>query len=291
MARRIIDFHTHLFSPDVVANREGYLRRDPVFHALYENPKAAIATVDDLLAAMDSEEVEKSVACGFGWTTPELCTLGNDAIIDAVQRHPERIVGFGTIAPHASLESALDEIERLAAAGIHGLGELRPDTQGLFEVPEEGLSRLADALRRHQMALLFHASEPVGHDYPGKEDATPGRMERLLSTLSDIPVVLAHAGGGLPFFAYMPEVREALKDVYVDTAALPYLYDSQVLQGLVTAIGGDKVLFGSDYPLMLPQRVVSYVEESGLSEQEKEALFFRNAEHLLTRIGNTASGP
>ena len=45
----IIDFHTHIFPPDVRDRREEYLRRDPTFAEMYGNPSAKIATAEDLL--------------------------------------------------------------------------------------------------------------------------------------------------------------------------------------------------------------------------------------------------
>ena len=48
----IIDFHTHVFPPEVVARREAFCARDPWLQELYGNPRARMATVDELLASM-----------------------------------------------------------------------------------------------------------------------------------------------------------------------------------------------------------------------------------------------
>ena len=113
-------------------------------------------------------------------------------------------------------------------------------------------------------------------------------MESLLATFTDQPVVLAHGGGGLPFYAYMSEVGEMFKNVYVDTAALPYLYGPRVVRALADAIGMDHILFGSDYPLMPQKRVLSYLEEAGLTEEETQAVLTENAERLLASINDVA---
>jgi predicted TIM-barrel fold metal-dependent hydrolase len=281
----IVDFHTHLFAAEVALNRDAYLRRDAVFRDLYTNPDAVISSGEHLIEAMDRAGVERSVVCGFGWLTNRLCQAGNDAIIEAVERHPSRLVGFGTVALAESVTEALREIERLARAGVRGLGELRPDAQGLLDLPASALAELAAAAREHGMMLLLHASEPVGHQYPGKEGATPERLEGFLSHFAGVTMVLAHAGGGLPFYAYMPEVKKALADVYVDTAALPYLYTPEVLRGLAHAIGAERVLFGSDYPLMPQERVLRYVDGAGLTQDERWAVLRGNAERLLARTG------
>ena len=163
---------------------------------------------------------------------------------------------------------------------------MRPDSQALFGMAPEELAEIAGALGAQRMALLLHASDPGGHTYSGKGQATPARMESLLTAFTDTPVVLAHGGGGLPFYAYMPEVGETFKNVYVDTAALPYLYEPRVVRALADAIGMDHILFGSDYPLIPQKRVLSYLEKAGLTEEETRAVLTDNAERLLGSISD-----
>ena len=100
------------------------------------------------------------------------------------------------------------------------------------------------------MTLLFHASEPVGHTYPGKDGGGIGALYTFLSTNSGTRVVLAHLGGGLPFYAHMPEVRQALEGVAFDTAACGYLYEPPAY----AAVEPSRLLFGSDFPLITQTR-------------------------------------
>ena len=280
----VIDFHTHVFSDAVATYRKPYLDADPVFRSIYSDPDARIATADQLIEVMDRAGIDRSVVCGFGWTALSRCVEGNDAIIEAVRRYPARLIGLGTVSPGSDLESTIAEIRRIEESGLSGLGELRPDTQGWMDLAANDVDRIADALREREMLLLLHASEPIGHSYAGKDGATPERLSPFLRRLKGVPTVLAHAGGGIPFYAYMPEVAEDLADVYVDTAALPYLYRPSVLDGLVAAHGEDRMLFGTDFPLMEPERVLRYIDDSGLSEVQKTKLLGENAEALLTRV-------
>jgi predicted TIM-barrel fold metal-dependent hydrolase len=58
----------------------------------------------------------------------------------------------------------------------------------------------------------------------------------------------------------MPEVKKALQNVYFDTAASPYLYGQAVYRQTIDSIGSGHVLFGSDYPLMPPARVLKEIQ-------------------------------
>ena len=219
----IIDFHTHIFSPRIKSDPSEYIARDPCFATLYSSPNARIVTADELIGSMDRDGVDISVVLNIGWTTPELCVETNDYILESVARYPKRLIGFGAIQPR-SLDSALAEIERCAAGGLKGVGELRPDVQA-FDITDRGLmAPLVEALVKHKQILLTHASEPVGHQYPGKGTVTPDLLYRFISSFPQLTVVCAHWGGGLPFFVLMPEVKKALGNVYFDTAASPFLY-------------------------------------------------------------------
>jgi predicted TIM-barrel fold metal-dependent hydrolase len=276
----IIDFHTHVFPPDVKKHRNKYIERDPCFAILYSDPKAKIATADELIASMDEAGVDISVILNIGWTTHELCVETNDYIIDAVSRYPQRLVGFCAVQPQ-SAKAAAAEIERCAKAGIRGVGEMRPDIQ-LFDLCDEVIMEpLAEVLKAHKLALLLHASEPIGHEYPGKGGITPDILYPFITSFPDLTVVCAHWGGGLPFYALMPEVKKAMGNVYFDSAASPFLYTPEVYSQVIQLVGADRVLFGSDYPLLAQSRLLKEIEGLDLAVETKSLVLAGNALKLL----------
>jgi predicted TIM-barrel fold metal-dependent hydrolase len=276
----IIDFHTHVFPPDVKTHRQKYIERDPCFAILYSDPKAKIATADELIASMDEAGIDISVILNIGWTTHELCVETNDYIVDAVSRYPQRLVGFCAVQPQ-SPKAAAAEIERCAKVGIRGVGEMRPDIQ-LFDLGDEMIMEpLVEVLKAHKLALLLHASEPIGHEYPGKGGITPDILYPFITSFPDLTIVCAHWGGGLPFYALMPEVKKAMGNVYFDSAASPFLYTPEVYSQVIQLVGADRVLFGSDYPLLAQSRLLNEVETLGLAEETKALVLAGNALRLL----------
>jgi predicted TIM-barrel fold metal-dependent hydrolase len=276
----IIDFHTHVLPPQIKKDRSQYIELDPAFAVLYSKPEAKIATAEELIASMDEAGIDISVILNYGWTTHELCLETNDYILESVARYPQRLVGFGAVQPQ-SPQAAIAEIERCAKAGIKGIGELRPDLQ-LFDLGDEVvMAPLVEALKKKGLIMLIHASEPVGHDYPGKGSITPDMLYPFITSFPDLKLVCAHWGGGLPFYALMPEVKKALGNVFFDTAASPFLYSPQVYQQVVQLVGGEKILFGSDYPLLSPNRLLKEIEAAGLPPETKELILGGNARRLL----------
>lgn len=275
----IIDFHTHVFPPQIKKKRNQYIDSDPCFAVLYSPKEAKLATVDELIDSMDKEGIDISVIVNIGWTTHELCVETNDYILESIARYPKRLIGFGSVQPN-SFDAAVAEIERCAKGGIRGIGEIRPDMQ-LFDLNDEIMLPIIETLRKHQLILLTHASEPVGHHYPGKGAITPEMLYPFITAFPDLTIVCAHWGGGLPFYALMPEVKKAMKNVFFDTAASPYLYSPEIYQQVIQLVGADKILFGSDYPLLAQGRLLKEINSLDLAQETKSLILGGNARNLL----------
>jgi hypothetical protein len=275
-----IDFHTHVFPPQIKKDRSKYIELDPCFALLYSDPKAKIATADELIASMDEAGIEISVITNIGWTTHELCLETNDYIIESVARYPKRLIGFGAVQPQ-SPQGAVAEIERLAKAGIKGIGEIRADIQLLDLSDKLMMAPFVEALRKYKLILLTHASEPVGHGYPGKGGITPEVLYPFITSFPDLIIICAHWGGGLPFYSLMPEVKKAMANVYFDTAASPLLYTPEVYNQVIQLVGANKILFGSDYPLLAPGRLIKEIKALNLPEETESLILSGNARRLL----------
>jgi predicted TIM-barrel fold metal-dependent hydrolase len=131
------------------------------------------------------------------------------------------------------------------------------------------------------LIFLTHSSEPVGYEYAGKGSITPDILYSFITAFPNLKIVCAHWGGGLPFYALMPEVAKALGNVFFDAAATVFLYKPEIFEQVSHIIGSDKILFGSDYPLMSQSRVIAQVQSARLSGDDKEKILGLNAQKLL----------
>jgi predicted TIM-barrel fold metal-dependent hydrolase len=276
----IIDFHTHIFPPIFETDRVRFVETDATFGALYADPKARISTADDLIEAMDKHGVDQSVVMGIGWADSGMAREANDYIIDAISRFPDRLVGFAGVNPSWG-EGAVTEINRCADAGLRGVGELHPDSQGFDLSDQQTMVPLMEVVEARGLIVTTHSSEPVGHVYQGKGMTRPEVLWEFIGNFPEATIVCAHWGGGLPFYALMPEVRESLSNVYFDTAASPFLYAPDVYQTVAQLVGADKILMGSDYGLLPPSRLIKQVRESSLTTEDKSAILGGNAKRLL----------
>lgn len=276
----IIDSHTHIFPGWLRDQRQRYIERDVTFFELYADPKTKMATAEDLIQVMDEDGVDLSVVMGIGWTDHGLASEVNDYIIDSVSRYSDRIVGLAGVNPTWG-EAAAKEADRCARAGLKGVGELHPDTQQYDLGDTATMAPMLSAVTEHNLPVWIHSSEPVGHVYQGIGAARPDMLWRLIQEIQDVTFVCSHWGGGLPFYALVPEVAVGLDNIYYDTAASPLLYEAKVFAVVADLVGADHILMGSGFPFVRVRRLLEQVAKSPLSEEQKEAVNGANAARLL----------
>ncbi|MBI4220840.1 MAG: amidohydrolase [Chloroflexi bacterium] len=280
----IFDFHTHVLPDDFRNDRSRFLRADPTFRALFSSATARTASAKELLAGMDEAGIDRAAILGYGWWDRGVARIANDYLLESAAASKGRLVPFCSVSPRWG-RGAVREAERCAAAGARGLGELHPDTQKFDISDADVMAPLMNAAEALGLIVTTHGSEPVGHAYPGKGTVTPERLFKLALHFPKVRFVFAHWGGGLPFYGLMPEVARAMRRVWFDSAATAFLYNANVFKTVATAAGPDRILFGSDYPLISQQRAFGDACGAALSPKESEAMFSSNALALLSPDG------
>jgi len=280
----IIDFHTHIFPSFFRDDRDALFYREPAFKNLYDSPQSSLSGVRDLIRIMDEEEVEMSVVFGFPWEREDHFRRHNDYVIEAVQKFPDRLIGFCCFSVLSS--GGAREAERCLTSGLSGVGELAVYGSGLTTDITDAFTDVMSLCFHYDVPMLLHVNEPVGHNYPGKAPITLNQIDRFLKAYPENKVVLAHWGGGIFFFALLKkEVKEILKNVWFDTAASPYLYSPDTYRIAGEIIGFEKILFGSDYPLLKPQRYFKEMALAGLPPHAMDRITGMNAAELLGMKG------
>jgi predicted TIM-barrel fold metal-dependent hydrolase len=274
----IVDAHTHILPPELIARREECCSLDRWFGSLYADPEARLASADDLLTSMGRAGIDRSISFGFAFSDNGLCHHCNEYVLDMANKNPA-LIPFIVVNPAAgevAYREARDGLER----GAMGIGELMPDGQG-FAVDDLTLfAPLMELARTYNAALMLHVNEPVGHDYRGKGRYGPQAAYRLASHYPQNRIILAHWGGGLPFYELMPEVRSTLGNLYYDTAASFFLYEEAIFRHVI-AWAPHKVLFGTDYPLVGQKRFLQRVRNCGLMPEALEAVLGGNVLSVL----------
>ena len=274
---RIIDSHIHMYPPEVFADPAawGTVHREPWWTYCVAPPGRRSlqgwADISRLLADMDRGGIEKCVMLGWYWEHQENCDLQNGWCIDWIRQYPDRLLGFATVQPTAGSKS-LSQLQRALDAGLCGIGELFPQVQR-FTFEDDAWDRVVEIAIERDVPINLHVSDPLAGTSSMPHPAPLKDYVKLAKTFPDAKFILAHWGGGIPFYELNPKVRALMKNIYYDTAATPLLYDKRIFRSIVDLIGAERILFGTDYPLL------SYPEDTRETDFERQRA---EAEETLT---------
>jgi predicted TIM-barrel fold metal-dependent hydrolase len=265
----IVDAHVHLYPPEVNRDPAGWAAAhgEPHWAELCTRRRKdgksvqTFPSVDQLLRDMDAAGVAKAVLLGWYWEDHYSCALQNRFYARCIQAHPDRLAAFATIHP-AKIDKAFGEIMLAHDAGFVGLGELSPHSQG-YGLDSAGFRAVLTEAGRLGMPVNLHVTDPASKPYPGRVETPLADLLQLAREFPATNFILAHWGGGLAWSAE----AAALSNIWFDTAASSLLYGPEVW----AKAKSDRIMFGSDYPLILYPRTDTAPEFGGLIAEAKGA--------------------
>jgi 2,3-dihydroxybenzoate decarboxylase len=233
----------------------------------------------------------------------------NDGLAERIAKHPARFRGFAAV-PLQDPREAANELERaVKELGFKG-ALVNGHTQGLY-LDDARCLPFWERVAALDVPIYIHPANPMTipaafEGYPGLAQAifgwaaeTGGHALRLvLSGLFDrfpsLTVILGHMGEALPFYLWRIDSRFKINQPKVSLRQMPSAYirrniavttsgvfSPEPLRCAIDAMGLDRVMFSVDYPLEYSDEAAQFIETAPLSEVEREAVCFRNAERLL----------
>lgn len=265
----IIDSHVHLYPPEVNRDPAAWAaaQREPHWAGLCTRRRKdgravqGFPSLDQLLRDMDAAGIAKAVLLGWYWERHETCATQNRFYADCVRVHPDRLAAFATVQPKAGA-AAFEEACRAMDDGLVGFGELSPHSQH-FDLDDPVWRQVLALAAEWKVPVNLHVTDPVGRNYPGRVNTPLADFIRLARECPATKFILAHWGGGL---AWSQEAA-ALPNVWFDTAASPLLYGPEVWRKAPS----DRVLFGTDYPLVLYPKTETAPGFGGLLTEARNA--------------------
>lgn len=242
---RVIDFHGHVGRHD----RGGWID-DPAI----------------MLHAMDMAGIDLS--CLFNIFHPE-GTTGNDLTARFVARHPDRFVGFAYVCPTmpegmvAELVRAIDQLNFVA------IKLYPPYTPWPFNKPQWfPIYEFAD---ERGLTIIFHTGiEPQAH---------PRFLADIAARFPRANFVAGHSGNIAEMRTAAIAAAQAHPNIFLETCSS--FRTPGVIEQLVNEAGADRILFGSDIPLMDPRSQLGKIITANISDDAKCQVLGGNARRLL----------
>lgn len=265
----LIDFHSHIFPDRIAAGAMRSLSDSIVRHQNVRYRHYTRGTCESLFSSMDRKGVDVSVIMPIA-TKPTQTKSINEF---AKTLRNDRIVSFGSLHPEQDDWEYV--LENLAEDGFKGI-KLHPEYQSFFIDSPRSLEIL-----RKAEDLGLYVTLHTGFDYgmPPPVHCPPDRLKNVLDYVSGKYIIAAHLGA----FADWDEVEKYLVGTQInfDTAFISKFISPEQCERIIRNHGADKVLFGSDSPWHDPKTEHEFILNLGLSDEEKEMIFYKNALKIL----------
>lgn len=262
---KYFDFHTHAFVDSLAERAVGALAQTSDIKPYTDG------TVRGLLEALDKNGIEKALILPVATKPAQQKTINNWAC----EIMSDRLKAFGTIHPDA--EDALEEAERIKSLGLYGV-KFHSEYQ-FFLPDEEKMFPIYEKLSRLELPAVFHGGwDPYSTDFVR---GTPERFARVAKLFPKLTIIVAHLGGMNLWDDVERYLAGRFDNVYLDVSVIAGYADAEQVYRIIKMQGADKVLFGSDCPWSDPSTEIALVDGLPLSEEEKELIFYKNAERLL----------
>ncbi len=225
------------------------------------------------IAAMDAGGIDKALTSA--WQAPHRDMISNDEVAGFVAEYPDRLIGVGSVDISKPME-AVREIRRcVEELGFKAIRVL----PWLCEVPPTDRRFYPVYVACSEMDVPFCTQ--IGHTGPlmPSEVGRPIYLDQVAIDFPELKIVGGHIG--YPWTDEAIAVATKHPNVYIDTSAYTAeRYPPQLVQYMKTN-GRKKVLFGSNYPMIMPGKCLNTLDALGLDGDNKALFLSENAKRVF----------
>ncbi|HYH92778.1 MAG TPA: amidohydrolase family protein [Candidatus Saccharimonadales bacterium] len=274
MTYRAIDFHAHARTGERRGSGPATADADKLFKTdLRTADPVSFYAERDLMAVVFDVDAES--ASGE--------RIANDETVELVARSAGRLIGFASVDPWKG-RAAVRELERCVEAGLRGL-KLQPITQA-FAMQDHRFDGLWDACQALGLPVLVHTGTTgIGAGAPGGRGLrlefgrpVPG-LDDVAARYPKLTLVAAHFAW--PWHLELLAVARHKGNVYIDLSGWAPRYIPEEVLRYCNSVMPEKFLFGSDFPLLSPDRWLTEFSGLELKDGVREAVLWGNACRIL----------
>jgi hypothetical protein len=281
-----IDFHTHAEEPCNHARDDGYNEFQAGMAGYFKNPAGTEGMLPTVQQTADYFRERKIGAVIFPVDAERetgFTRYSNEDVAGLAADNADILIPFASIDP-AKGRAGAREVRRLVRDfGIRGF-KFHPTMQGFF--PNDRIAYpLYEAIAEAKAIALFHTGQTgVGSGMRGGmgmrlKYSNPIHVDDVAVDFPDMPIVLAH-----PSFPWTEEglaVAQHKPNVYIDMSGWSPKYFPPIFIHYANTILKRKMLFGSDWPAITPDRWMADFDQIGIREEVKPLILKENARRLL----------
>jgi predicted TIM-barrel fold metal-dependent hydrolase len=209
--------------------------------------------------------------------------ITNEEIAELAHKNSDVAIPFASINPHRGVEGVREARRLIKDFGVRGF-KFHPSVQDFM--PNDRMAYpLYEAIAEAKLPALFHTGQTgVGAGTPGGggirlKYSNPMLLDDVAADFPDMPIILAH-----PSFPWQEEalsVATHKPQVYIDLSGWSPKYFPPILVQYANTLLKDKILFGSDYPVMSPERWMADFDKLAIKPEVRPLILKDNAAKLL----------
>ncbi len=228
---------------------------------------------EEMIQEMDEAGVEKVILSAFVYKEMK---VDNDYIAKVCDQFPDRCIGCGTVDPRDGMK-AVREVERIVNDLHMKAIKLEPYAYGDEIVGLPPNHKYYYPVYAKCVELDIPVTIQIGHTGPllPSECARPIYLDEVALFFPELRIIGGHLGQ--PWHEEMMILAWKFPNLYVDSSARAPKYWPESFKLYAATWGQDKVLWGTDYPLLTFKRCIDEIEQLGLSEQAKRKILRDNA--------------
>ncbi len=273
-----MDCHTHPATEEAAASGGRYLE----WGLRHFGKEERVVSYDEMAEVYRARKMMCVLLGKDARTNTGLPRIPNDSIATAMRDHPDVFIGFGSVDPHR-VEEGVDEINRVAELGLRGL-KFQQVVQG-FQPNEERFHPLYEAARERGLVVLFHmGTTGIAAGAPGGmglrlKHARPIHVDDVAADFPDLTIIGAHPGW--PWTDELLAVAMHKGNVFVDMSGWAPRYFPPSFVHYARTLLQDKMLFGTDWPLLTVDRWIEEFSAYGFPGEVVEKIMLTNPMRVL----------
>ncbi len=226
------------------------------------------------IGAMDLAKINKGLICS--WHAPEGTLISNEEVATFVNQYPDRFIGIASVTLNKPVQ-ALHELRTcINDFGFKGLRII----QWLWNLPPTHAYYYP--LFAECVNLKIPVCLQVGHTGPLKPSEV-GRpipyIDQIAIDFPNLKIVCGHIG--YPWTTEMIAVATKHSNVYIDTSAYAANRYPEVLVKYMKTHGQNKVMFGSNFPMIMPSKCLKSLDDLELGDEVKQKFLYQNAKNVF----------
>lgn len=263
----IFDIHVHIY-PDAIAEKAC-----ETLGQFYNFKTQCAGTYDDFILQATDMNLKGFLTFSVAMNPKNVESINNKTVQLVTNATDRGFQAIGYMAIHHDFPGIKTEVERCIGMGLRGV-KIHPDFQRI-DIDSPKLMELYESIEG-RIPIIVH----LGDERPEFRYSEPIKLMNVLDKFPNLEVIATHMGG----YRNWDQAEKHLfgrPNVWYDASSFFWAVNPDEAVKIIRAAGTDRVLYGTDYPVMPLTSYLDLFMKCNLTEQEREDILYNNAKRFF----------